>query len=136
MGTVSYQHIFSPNVVADFRGMVRDNSNDLFSNPLSTPVIAFQHNYFREGYFKGSVSIHHGRHEWKAGVESDATFLHERFNDIITDFTQFDPGHAADILLSLATGPTSSNPPSFRTRFAWANGPSARASAGITTNCW
>ena len=92
MGTVSYQHIFSPNVVGDFRGMVRDNSNDLFSNPLSTPVIAFQHNYFREGYFKGSVSIHHGRHEWKAGVESDATYLHERFSDIITDFTQFDPG--------------------------------------------
>jgi outer membrane cobalamin receptor len=92
MGTVSYQHIFSPNVVGDFRGMVRDNSNDLFSNPLSTPVIAFQHNYFREGYFKGSVSIHHGRHEWKVGVESDATYLHERFSDIITDFTQFDPG--------------------------------------------
>jgi outer membrane cobalamin receptor len=91
MGIVSYQHIFSPNVVSDFRGMVRDNSNDLFSNPLSTPVIAFQHNYFREGYFKGSVSIHHGRHEIKGGVESDATFLHERFNDVITDFSDFDP---------------------------------------------
>jgi hypothetical protein len=91
MGIVSYQHIFSANVVGDFRGMVRDNSNDLYSNPYSTPVIAFQHNYFREGYFKGSVSIHHGRQEWKAGVESDSTFLHENFNDTITDFTQFDP---------------------------------------------
>jgi hypothetical protein len=92
MGTASYQHIFSANVVADFRSMVRDNSNDLYSSPLATPVIAFQHNYFREGYFKGTVSIHHGRHEWKAGVESDATFLHERFNDVITDFTRFDTG--------------------------------------------
>ena len=92
MGIVSYQHIFSANVVADFRGMVRDNSNDLYSNPYSTPVIAFQHNYFREGYFKGSVSVHHGRQEWKAGVESDSTFLHENFSDKITDFTQFDPG--------------------------------------------
>jgi outer membrane cobalamin receptor len=91
MGTVFYQHIFSPNVVADLRGMVRDNSNDLFSNPLSTPVIAFQHNDFREGYFKGSVSVHHGRHEIKAGVESDATFLHERFNSEITDVGRFDP---------------------------------------------
>jgi len=91
MGTASYQHIFSSNIVTDLRGMVRDNSNDLFSNPLSTPVIAFQHNYFREGYFKGSVSIHHGRHEWKAGLESDATFLHERFSDAITDFSRFDP---------------------------------------------
>jgi outer membrane cobalamin receptor len=91
MGTASYQHIFSSNVVTDLRGMVRDNSNDLFSNALSTPVIAFQHNYFREGYFKGSISIHHGRHEWKAGLESDATFLHERFSDAITDFSRFDP---------------------------------------------
>jgi outer membrane cobalamin receptor len=91
MGTASYQHIFSSNIVTDLRGMVRDNSNDLFSNSLSTPVIAFQHNYFREGYFKGSISIHHGRHEWKAGLESDATFLHERFSDAITDFSRFDP---------------------------------------------
>jgi hypothetical protein len=91
MGIVSYQHIFSANVVGDFRGMVRDNSNDLYSNPYSTPVIAFQHNYFREGYFKGTVSIHHGRQEWKTGLESDSTFLHENFNDTITDFAQFDP---------------------------------------------
>jgi hypothetical protein len=95
MGIVSYQHIFSSNVVGDFRGMVRDNSNDLYSNPYSTPVIASQHNYFREGYFKGTVSIHHGRQEWKTGVESDSTFLHENFNDTITDFTQFDPGTPA-----------------------------------------
>jgi outer membrane cobalamin receptor len=90
IGTASYQHIFSPNVVGDLRGMVRDNSSDLFSNARSTPVIAFQHNDFREGYFKGTVSIHRGRHEWKAGAESDATFLHESFSDVITDFTRFD----------------------------------------------
>ncbi len=95
MGIVSYQHIFSPNVVADFRGMVRDDSNDLTSNRNATPVIAFQHNYFREGYFKGSVSVHHGRQEWKAGVESDSMFLHENFSDMITDFTRFDPGTPA-----------------------------------------
>jgi outer membrane receptor protein involved in Fe transport len=95
IGTASYQHIFSPNVVADLRGMVRDNSNDLFSNPLAIPVRAFQHNNFREGYFKGTVSVHRGHHEWKAGVESDTTFLHERFRDVITDFTRFDPGTPA-----------------------------------------
>ncbi len=95
MGIISYEHIFSPNVIADFRGMVRDDSSDLRSNPYSTPVIAFLHNYFREGYFKGSVSVHHGRQEWKAGVESDSMFLHEHFNDAITDFSQFDPGTPA-----------------------------------------
>ncbi|HXT75435.1 MAG TPA: TonB-dependent receptor [Candidatus Eisenbacteria bacterium] len=91
MGTVSYQHIFSPSMVGDLRGMVRDSFNDLYSNPFSTPVMAFQHNYFREGYFKGSVSIHRGGHEWKAGLESDAAMLHEHFNSEITDFSRFDP---------------------------------------------
>jgi hypothetical protein len=41
--------------------MVRDKDNDLSSNANSTPVIAFQSNSFREGYFKATVSVHHGR---------------------------------------------------------------------------
>jgi hypothetical protein len=53
IGTISYQHIFSPNLVANVAGMVRDNAGDLYSNPLSTPIIAFQKNNSREGYFKG-----------------------------------------------------------------------------------
>ena len=92
MGIAAYQHIFSLNVVGDIRVMVRDNSNDLRSNPYSTPVIAFQNNYFREGYVKGTVSIHHGKHEFKIGIESDNTFLNENFSYLITDPTQFDPG--------------------------------------------
>ena len=83
---------FRHNTLADFRGMVRDNSNDFNSNPESTPIEVFQHNWFREGYFKGTVTIDHGRHEWKFGVESDNIFLNENFNYIITDPTQFDPG--------------------------------------------
>jgi TonB dependent receptor len=95
MGIVSYQHIFSPDVVGNLRGMVRDNSDDLTSNPLSTPVIAFLRGDFKEGYFKGSISVHHGRHDWKAGVESDAMFLRENFSDAITDPDQFDEGTPA-----------------------------------------
>jgi hypothetical protein len=97
MGIVSYQHIFSPNVLADFRGMVRDNSNDLNSNANATPIMAFQHNDFKEGYFNAAISVHHGIHEFKAGIESDSLFLHENFSDVITgnpndpDYP-FDPG--------------------------------------------
>ena len=91
MGIASYQHIFSSQVVADIRGMVRDNSNDFNSNANSTPIEVFQHNWFREGYFKGAVTVDHGRHEWKFGVESDNTFLHENFRYLITDPTQFPP---------------------------------------------
>jgi hypothetical protein len=92
MGTLSYQHIFSPNILGDLRGMVRDDSQKLWSNDLSTPVIVSQDRSFREGYVKGSVSVHHGRQEWKAGVEADFTHLNENFGDVMTDFTQFDPG--------------------------------------------
>src|SRR5208282_940248 len=91
MGIISYEHTFSPNVVADLRGMVRDNANDFYSNANSTPIQILQHNWFREGYFKGSITISHGRHEIKAGVESDNIFLNENFNYNITDDTQYDP---------------------------------------------
>ncbi|MGA7081519.1 MAG: carboxypeptidase regulatory-like domain-containing protein [Terriglobales bacterium] len=98
MGSVTYQHTFSPNVLIDARGMVRDNSNDFYSNPYSWPIIVSQHNDFKEGYFNTSVSIHHGHHEWKAGLESDSIFLHENYSDIITANPNypvsypFDPG--------------------------------------------
>jgi outer membrane receptor for Fe3+-dicitrate len=84
MGIVSYQHIFSPNVLANFRGMVRDNSANLNSNNGSWPIAAFLRNDFKEGYFNSSISIHHGRHEWKAGLEFENLFLHEHFQDTIT----------------------------------------------------
>jgi len=91
MGIISYQHVFSENMLASLRGMMRDNSSDLRSNPASTPVIAFLNNHAREGYFKGSLSVHHGRHEFKAGVESDNSFLTESFSNVITDPNRFDP---------------------------------------------
>ena len=92
IGIASYQHVFSPDVLGSLRAMVRDNANDLTSNPESTPVIAFLHNHFREAYFNGALSLHHGNHDLKAGFESDNTFLQERFNDRITDPSRFDPG--------------------------------------------
>jgi hypothetical protein len=96
MGIASYQHTFSSNAVADFRGMVRDNANDFNSNEKSTPIEVFQHNWFREGYFKGMITVVHGRHEWKFGAESDATFLNENFRYHITDPSQFDDGTPGD----------------------------------------
>ena len=91
MGTVNYQHIFSADSLGSLEGMVRDNANDLYSNDLSTPIIAFQKNDFREGYFKGTYSRHYRNQEFKAGIEVDTTFLHENFNYLITDPDQFDP---------------------------------------------
>ncbi len=66
MGSISYQHIFSSDAIGTLRGMARDNSNDFYSNPESWPLIATHHNDFKEIYFNGSLSIHHGRQEFKA----------------------------------------------------------------------
>ena len=71
---MSYQHLFSANAVGDLHGMVRDNSNDFYSNSESTPVEVFQHNSFRDGYFKAGFTFNRGRQEWKVGVESDNAF--------------------------------------------------------------
>jgi outer membrane receptor for Fe3+-dicitrate len=95
IGIASYQHIFSPNFLLDLRGMVRNNSNDFYSNPFSWPVIVSQHNDFNEGYFNSSVSIHRGHQEWKAGLESDNLFLHEAFTDSITANPNY-PGYPFD----------------------------------------
>src|SRR5580704_9298145 len=92
IGIASYQHTFSPDVVASFRAMVRDNANDFNSNADSTPIEIFQHNWFREAYFNGMVTAVRGRHQWKFGLESDNTFLNENFRYNITDPSQFDPG--------------------------------------------
>jgi hypothetical protein len=94
MAVGSYRHIFSPSIVGDFRAMGRNNGNDFYSNDLSTPIILFQHNWFNEFYFKGMLTMDHGRHEWKMGVESDNTWLHEHFNYVITDPSQFDENTA------------------------------------------
>jgi TonB-dependent Receptor Plug Domain len=91
MGIASYEHIFSARTLADVRGMVRDNVNDFRSNAQSTPIEVFQNNRFREGYFKAGVTANRGRQEWKFGVESDNSFLHENFRYLITDPSQFDP---------------------------------------------
>jgi hypothetical protein len=85
IGSVSYQHVLSADTMGWLRGMARDNSNNFYSNPESWPIYVAQHNDFKEIYFNGSVSTHQGRQEWKAGIESDALFLHENFSDSIPD---------------------------------------------------
>ena len=77
MGIASYQHVFSSKASGESSGMVRDNSNDFYSNPASIPVYVEQHNSFREGYFRAGFTLDQGVNEWKAGVETDNIFLHE-----------------------------------------------------------
>ena len=68
-GQVSHTHIFSPQVLGQFRAMARDTNARLWSNSLSTPIRPAQDRGFRETYVAGSVSGHFAAHELKGGVE-------------------------------------------------------------------
>jgi len=92
IGSLRYQHIFSPNSLGTLAAMLRQSANGFDSNPNSTPILATQRNHFREGYFKAAFTRHFHNHELKAGVESDSTFLDESFSFNLTDPSQFDPG--------------------------------------------
>ncbi len=95
-GQMSYQHIFSPNILGDVRAMLRDVAVDLWSNPFSTPVIVGQARSYREGYVKASLSLHSGIHEIKTGVEGDFASVQEALNYSISDPSQFDPDTPAN----------------------------------------
>ncbi len=90
IGTVGYQHLFSPKALFTFSGMGRENANDLDSNTNPVPIAAFQHNWFREGYLRASYNVQRGAHDLKAGIESDNLALHENFRYDITDASFFD----------------------------------------------
>jgi len=87
MGQVSHTHLFSPNVVLQVRGMMRDTSAELWSNPLSTPIRPAQGRGFREGYAGGSVSVKLGAHEFKTGADALFDSIHEDFAYRITAYS-------------------------------------------------
>lgn len=91
-GQVFFQHTISPDLFLSLSGSVRDASADLTSNPLATPVIISQSRGYREGYARADLSGHKGHHNWKTGVDSFFTPVHEALAYTITDPSQFDPG--------------------------------------------
>ncbi len=62
------------------------------SNSLSTPIIVSQNRGYREGYARADLSGHHGRHDWKIGIDGIFTPVYENLQYLITDPSQFDPG--------------------------------------------
>src|ERR1700686_2667600 len=90
-GQVVFQHTISPNLFLSLSGSVRDASADLTSNPLATPVIVSQSRGYREGYARVDLAGHHSRHDWKTGVDTLFTPVHEALRYQITDPSHFDP---------------------------------------------
>jgi outer membrane cobalamin receptor len=86
----SYRSIFSPRAVAEVVGMGRRVSAALESNALSTPLIVEQDRSLSQGYVKGSVSVSHGSHELKGGIDVDLARVREALFYQITDPDDFD----------------------------------------------
>jgi len=91
-GQVHYTHAFSADILLSAAGSVRDASAFLNSNAQSTPVIVSQNRGYREGYVRADLAGHHGRHEWKFGVDGIFSPVNENLQYQITDPSQFDPG--------------------------------------------
>jgi hypothetical protein len=83
-GQISYEHVFSSDLLGSLQGRVRDLSADLQSNPQSTPIQAFQERGFREAYIAGSLTAQLGRHALKIGADAIYSSVHERFSYQIT----------------------------------------------------
>ena len=90
-GQLFFQHTISSDLFLSFSGSVRDATADLSSNAMSTPVIVSQNRGYREGYVRGDLAGHRGRHDWKIGVDGMFTPVHENLQYTITDPAQFDP---------------------------------------------
>ncbi len=91
-GQIYFQHTISPELFLSFSGSVRDASATLASNASATPVIVSQDRGYREGYARADLAGHHGRHDWKTGLDGIFMPVHEALQYTITDPAQFDPG--------------------------------------------
>jgi len=91
-GQIYFQHTISPELFLSFSGSVRDATAELTSNQQATPVLVSQSRGYREGYARADLAGHHGRHDWKTGVDGIFSPVHEALQYQITDPTQFDPG--------------------------------------------
>jgi hypothetical protein len=99
-GQVRYTHAFSPDILLSVAGSVRDVFALLNSNTDSTPIIVSQDRGYREGYTRADLAGHHGRHEWKLGVDGIFNPVNEFLVYDITDPLQFDPGTAQSFTYS------------------------------------
>src|ERR1700688_3139335 len=91
-GQIHYTHSFSSDILLSVAGSVRDASAVLNSNAQSTPIIVFQDRGYREGYVRADLAGHHGRHEWKFGVDGIFSPVNDNLQYQITAPSQFDLG--------------------------------------------
>ncbi|HEY0378873.1 MAG TPA: TonB-dependent receptor [Pyrinomonadaceae bacterium] len=78
--SISFQHIFSPSAVGQISVFNRSSSAKLLSNPLSTPVVAFQDRTLQNYGGLGSLALTRGTHNMKFGGQVTITPIEENFS--------------------------------------------------------
>ncbi|HKP11759.1 MAG TPA: TonB-dependent receptor, partial [Blastocatellia bacterium] len=89
--SLSWQHIFSPSTVASLALFGRTSTAELTSNPLSTPVVAFQDRRLTNYGFITSLSYGGHGHSLKTGIQYTRTPVRENFSFYPTDANAFAP---------------------------------------------
>lgn len=90
---ITYEHVFSPTTFGQFSFYNRYGKARLTSNPLSTPVVAFQDRSLQNTGGLVALSMTRGKHNIKFGGQFTRTFVREGFNfyptepfeDFVTD---------------------------------------------------
>lgn len=77
---ITFQHVFSPNTVAQISFFNRNSHARLTSNPSATPVVAFQERTLRNYGGLGSLSLTRGSHNIKFGGQVTITPVNENFS--------------------------------------------------------
>jgi outer membrane cobalamin receptor len=91
---ITYERIFSPSTFGQFSFFNRYGTARLSSNPLSTPVVAFQDRALQNTGGLASISLSRGSHNIKFGGQITVTPVRENFsfypNARFEDFTDED----------------------------------------------
>jgi outer membrane receptor for Fe3+-dicitrate len=92
LGQAAWTHLFSPNLLLNVRASVEDLSANLWSNSLSTPIIAAQRRGFRRTYVAAALSASKKHHDLKFGGDAYYAPVMEALRYQITDPSYFDDG--------------------------------------------
>ena len=103
-GQIHYQHVFSPRMLGEARGMVRDVAAELWSNALATPVFTEQDRGFREGVVSGAITIEAERNTMKFGGDYRTADLRERFLFRLTGISAADSFRFNETLRTVDAG--------------------------------
>ena len=93
-GQVDYQRILTPDLLLSAEGGAFEESFNLWSNDLATPIIISQQRGFCEGYGRVALAGHRGSNDWKVGADAIFNPVHEALQYVITNPSQFDPNTA------------------------------------------